>query len=73
MSLKTDIRTWIKALLRGHEPFSFRDKEKAVTDAILWANLYNGGFKPGEAYLHLPEEIKQKLRDCKSKDWNHRI
>ena len=61
------------ALLKGYGPFSHGEKQKATTNAVMWACLYNGGHKPGEAYKYLPEETKNALKDCKSDDWNHRI
>lgn len=61
------------AILKGYGLYSSQEKESAIVQAIMWSSLYNGGFKPGEAYKRLPEETKKVLKDCKSDDWFHRV
>ena len=71
--VRTDPKTQTIALLKGYGPFSFQTKQSAIINAVQWATLYNGGFRPGEAVEHLPKEIRDTLKDCKSGDWDHRI
>jgi len=68
-----DPKTQTIALLKGYGPFSFREKQSAIIDAVMWSGLYNGGHRPGEAVKHLPKDIRNTLKECKSRDWNHRV
>ena len=49
-------------------------KQEAIECALEKASgLYTFPRQPGYVVKHLPEEVREVLKECDEKDWNHRI
>jgi len=73
MIITKNPKTQTIALLRGYGPFSFGEKQCAIITAVHNASFSSCKKEPGEIIKHLPQDVRKVLKDCKSKDWYHRI
>mgnify|MGYP003592322660 CR=1 FL=1 len=48
-------------------------KQQAIDEALWNLVIHTYPREPGEAYKAFPQELKDVLEQCDSKDWNRRI
>jgi hypothetical protein len=61
------------ALLKGHGLQSTCEKQRAIQTALTRAITSDQRGRVGEIIKDLPKEIRDILKDCKDKDWYHRM
>jgi hypothetical protein len=72
--LRTDDEKEITiALLKGHGLHSTREKQRAIQTALTRAITSDQRGRVGEVIKSLSKEIRDILKDCNDKDWNHRM